>query len=43
MDLAIQLLELLTALVSLAAAVVSALPKVRGYRRKTAKGRKRKR
>lgn len=41
MDLAIQILKLLTALVGLAAAVVGTLPKVRSQRRKSARGRKR--
>ena len=41
MDLAIQILKLLTALVGLAAAVVGALPNVRSQRRETARGRKR--
>ncbi len=41
MDLAIQILKLMTALVGLAATVVGTLPKVRSQRRKTARGRKR--
>ena len=41
MDLAIQILKFLTALVGLVAAVAGTLPKVRSQRRKTARGRKR--
>ena len=43
MDLATQVLQLLTALVGLFAAVAKALPKVRGRQRKRKKNRKRKR
>ena len=41
MEFVLQVLKFLTALVSLAAAVVRALPEVRSRRRETAKGRKR--
>lgn len=43
MDFAIQLLELLTELVRLAAAVASALPKTHRHARSKKKGRQRKR